>query len=113
MSDSAAKSLESVLSTWRPRLEERPVRKLLEGLTLYHDFPWQEEIKHGKTVFKNCKDLAKQITKGCPGGMTPALLLTTRDDVDEGHHRTDDSTYLVVVNSAIIWQRQRQARAQR
>ena len=30
--------------------------------------------------------------------MTPALLLTTRDDVEEGHLRTNDKTYLFVIN---------------
>ena len=49
-------------------------------------------------MFTNGKDLAGRIRDDCPEGMTPALLLTTQDDVEEGHLRTDDSTYLFVIH---------------
>ena len=99
MSESAPRTLDSVLSTWRPQLSKRTgARKLLAGLAVYYDFRWRVVIGHGKTTFTNGKDLAGRIRDDCPEGMTPALLLTTQDDVEEGHLRTDDSTYLFVIH---------------
>lgn len=99
MSESAPKTLDSVLSTWRPQLSRRTgAKKLLAGLDVYHDFPWNSVIGHGKTTFTNGMDLAQRIRDDCPEGMTPALLLTTRDDVEEGHLPTDDATRVFVIN---------------
>lgn len=99
MNETSTPTLNSVLTTWRPPLSRRTgARKLLAGLDVYYDFPWREVIGHGKTTFTYGKDLAERITEDCPEGMTPALLLTTRDDADEGHLRTSDGTYLFVIH---------------
>ena len=49
-------------------------------------------------MFLNGKDLAERIREDCPDAMTPFLLLTTRDDVEEGHLHTDDATYVFVIH---------------
>ena len=99
MSESNPRTLESVLSTWRPPLRRRiGARKLLARLDVYYDFRWSEVIGHGRTAFTNGKDLAERIRDDCPEGMTPALLLTTREDVEEGHLRTNDATYVFVIH---------------
>lgn len=99
MSEPSPRALDRVLSTWRPKLRSRTgARKLLAGLDVYYDFSWREVIGHGKTTFPNGKDLAERIRDDCPQGMTPGLLLTTRDDVEEGHLRTNDATYVFVIH---------------
>ena len=99
MSESAPTTLDSVLRTWQPQLSRRTgARKLLAGLDVYHDFPWNCVIGHGKTTFTNGMDLAERIRDDCPEGMTPALLLTTRDDVEEGYLPTDDATHVFVIH---------------
>lgn len=99
MSDNRHRTLEGVLSTWRPQLERRTgARKLLAGLDVYYDFSWRDVIGHGKTTFPNGKDLADRIKDACPKGMTAALLLTTRDDAEDGHLRTMDETFLFVIH---------------
>ena len=98
MNDFQIPTLEDVVSTWRPRLQKRiGGRKLLWGLTVYHDFSWQPVIGHPRTAFPNGKDLAWQIRRDCRDGMTPVLLLTTRDDVEEGVLETSDASYIFVV----------------
>ena len=54
MSDNQHRTLEGVLSTWRPQLERRTgARKLLAGLDVYFDFAWRDVIGHGKMTFVN------------------------------------------------------------
>lgn len=99
MSKTAPATLDNVLSSWQPQLSRGTgARKLLAGLEVYFDFAWKEVIGHGKMAFTNGKDLAERIRDDCPEGMTPVLLLTTRCDVEEGHLRTSDGTYLFVIH---------------
>ena len=99
MSETAPRTLDSILSTWQPQLSRGAgASKLLAGLDVYYDFAWRVVIGHGKMTFTNGKDLAERIKDDCPEGMTPALLLTTRDDVEEGQLRTTDGTYLFVIH---------------
>ena len=99
MSEHEPPTLDSILDTWEPRLRwRRGARKLLAGLEVYHDFSWRQVIGHPKTMFRNGKDLAERIRDDCPEGKTPLLLLTTRDDVEKGHLRTDDANYVFVIN---------------
>lgn len=91
-------TLESILDTWEPQLSwRRGAQTLLAGLDVYYDFPWNEEVGHGKAMFRNGKDLATRVREGCPDDMIPRLLLTTREEVEDGHLYTNDGNYVFVV----------------
>lgn len=69
--------------------------KRLDGIDVFHDFEWLDEFPDERTPFVNGQCLAKRVRDHCPQGKTPALLLTVRDDVDEG--ALDAGAYYVVV----------------
>ena len=98
MSEHEPPTLDSILDAWEPQMMwRRGARKLLAGLDVYHDFPWRKVIGHEKTMFRNGKDLAERVRDGCPDGMTPRLLLTTQDDVEDGRLYTNDANYVFVI----------------
>lgn len=70
---------------WDPPLQHRrgsPNRLL--GIDIYYDFEWFDVFPNARAQFKNGKSMAHLIRDGCPEGKTPALLLTVRDDANEG-----------------------------
>ena len=67
------------------------------GIEVYYDFTWTSEIGHNCSQFRNGKSLAQLAEGDCPEGKTPALLLTTCDDVEE-HPIETDTYYILVVN---------------
>lgn len=90
-------TLENIKANWRPRLHERTgAPTLLGGLYVYYDFDWHSVIGHNRAAFHKGKDLAQEVKDGCPSGKTACLLLTIRDDVEEGPLLTDDENYVVV-----------------
>lgn len=98
MNDLHLPTLAGVRDTWKPRLRKRTGgRTLLLGLDVYYDFRWRAVMSHGRTAFRYGKDLARRIRRDCPDGMTPILLLTTKDDVEEGVLETSDSNNIFVV----------------
>ena len=98
MSEYEPRTFDSILDTWEPRLKRRRgARKLMAGLDVYHDFPWSKVIGHKKTMFRNGKDLAERVREGCPDGKTPRLLLTEKDEVEDGLLYTNDSNYVVAI----------------
>jgi hypothetical protein len=83
---------------WDPPLRyRRGAPLLLRGIALFYDFPWRDYFIDNRTQFRNGKRLAEQVIKDCPNDLTPALLLTERDDVDEGALSTA-RYYVMVVN---------------
>lgn len=83
---------------WDPPLQERVgARERLCGICVFHDFRWTEVFPDERTQFKHGKDLARTVINECPDTHEPALLLTRRNDVDEGFQLTD-SHLLFVVN---------------
>ena len=91
-------TLDSILDTWQPQLSwRRGAQTLLAGLDLYYDFPWRDVVGHEKAMFRHGKDLAARVIDGCPDGMVPRLLLTTRDDVEDGRLYTPDANYVFVI----------------
>lgn len=98
MNEQDPPTLDSILDTWEPRLSWRRVAQtLLAGLDVYYDFPWCDVVGHGKAMFRNGKGLAARVKDGCPDGMNPRLLLTTRDDVEDGRLYTNDENYVFVI----------------
>ena len=83
---------------WDPPLQERVgARERLCGICVFHDFRWTEVFPDERTQFKHGMDLARTVINECPETHEPALLLTRRNDVDEGFQLTD-SHLLFVVN---------------
>jgi hypothetical protein len=64
---------------------------------VFYDFRWRDYFTDNRTQFRNGKRLAEQVIKDCPDDLRPALLLTERDDVEEGALSTE-RYYVMVVN---------------
>ncbi|MHB8394397.1 MAG: Shedu anti-phage system protein SduA domain-containing protein [Candidatus Dormibacteria bacterium] len=69
----------------------------LDGIDVYYDFDWHSFFNDERAQFRNGQCLAKRVRESCPEGKTPALLLTGRDDIDEGHRLTE-LHYVFVLN---------------
>jgi hypothetical protein len=83
---------------WKPPLRyRRGADQRLRGIALFYDFPWNRYFPDRRAQFVNGQSLADQVIKDCPTSLRPALLLTDRDDVEEGA-RTTDRFYVMVVN---------------
>lgn len=93
-----ATTLENILDEWHPRLRMRtgsPTR--LMGLRLFYDFNWRAVFRHNRATFRHGQDLAKTVMNGCPAGRIPCLLLTTKDDMEDGPLYTNDDNYVFVM----------------
>jgi hypothetical protein len=92
-----AVALEAELN-WDATLHyRRGAPQRLRGIDVFYDFPWKRHFGDRRVQFRNGQCLADQVIEDCPAKKGPALLLTDRDDVEEGAHETDD-TYVTVVN---------------
>ena len=92
------KTLQDILEEWHPRLRTRtgsPTR--LMGLRVCYDFNWRAVFGHNRAAFRHGQDLAKTVWSGCPAERTPCLLLTTKDDMEDGPLYTNDDHYLFVM----------------
>lgn len=69
----------------------------LAGIDVYHEFDWRDFFPDERAQFRNGQCLARRILRDCPEGKAPALLLTDRDDIEEGARQTA-SHYVVVLN---------------
>jgi len=78
--------------SYRPGAEQR-----LRGIDVFYDFVWSRYFRDRRAQFVHGQCLADQVLADCPEGKRPALLLTDRNDVDEGARETDGS-YVMVVN---------------
>jgi hypothetical protein len=71
-----------------------PARLL--GIDLYHDFRWLDYFTDHRAQFPNGLHLARFMVRNCPSTLTPALLLTNRDDIDEGPSVVSDHLVWIV-----------------
>jgi Domain of unknown function (DUF4263) len=69
----------------------------LAGIHVYYEFRWVEYMPDRRMQFRNGQCLAERVLDDCPEGKLPALLLTNRDEVEEGA-RVTASFYVVVLN---------------
>jgi hypothetical protein len=69
----------------------------LNGIKVFHDFPWTELFSDDRTQFRNGLSLARLVQEHCPENKRPALLLTRQSGVREGIHEHAQH-HLVVVN---------------
>ena len=98
MPDTKTETLQDILEEWRPRLRKRigsPTR--LMGLRVCYDFNWKAVFDHNRATFRHGQDLAKTVRNGCPPGKIPWLLLTTKDDMEDGPLYTHDDNYVFVM----------------
>lgn len=72
--------LGSLLESWPLELQFKDSGANLSRIRVYHDFTWNEYLKHGRVTFRGGKSLTQKIRDKCPTGKTPALLLTSRKD---------------------------------
>jgi hypothetical protein len=69
----------------------------LEGIDVFFDFDWDEVVGHPQTQFPFGQCLARRVREECPDDLTPALLLTDLDKVEEKPIE-GDGFYAVVIN---------------
>jgi hypothetical protein len=69
----------------------------LEGIDVFYDFEWHEFFRDGRVQFRNGKALAGQAYEACPDGKAAALLLTCREDAEEGSFESA-SLFVLVIN---------------
>lgn len=75
----------------------RGARQRLRRVDVFYDLDWGAYFPDRRVQFRGGQALADQVIEDCPEGKRPALLLTDRDDIEEGARLTEDS-YVVVVN---------------
>lgn len=71
----------------------------LDGLNIYHDFHWTDEIDHPAHTFINGKAIARRVRQECRTGhpnKEPALLLTTVENSCRCF--TTDDEFIAVIN---------------
>lgn len=85
------------LDSWDPPLKtRRGSPKRLNGVKIYYDFDWREIFPSRRRAFRGGQSLTRLVKDDCPDGLTPVLLLTIRDGVEEEAFETD-TEYVVVV----------------
>jgi Domain of unknown function (DUF4263) len=83
---------------WEPPLQyRRGGYTYLDHIDVFYDFNWEAVCGHDRGQFRNGRCLALLARQNCPEGKTPTLLLTARDDVQEGFRQTE-ARFFVVVN---------------
>jgi hypothetical protein len=86
---------------------DRPLRsrwgapQRLAGILVFYDFRWREIFPDERTHFRHGQKLAEGVQQRCPEGLTPALLLTRRTDVEQGLLTT--ATYFLYVLNIDEW----------
>jgi hypothetical protein len=83
---------------WPTQLRhKRGAPSRLGGIDVFYDFDWAEFFRDGRMQFRNGKCLAQQAFQDCPTEKTAALLLTSRNDVEEGSFESP-SLFVLVIN---------------
>src|SRR3954471_4092908 len=83
---------------WARQLRfRRGAHQRLRRIDVYYDLKWSTYFPDRRVQFRGGQALADQVMEDCPEGKRPALLLTDRDDVEEGARITRRS-YVVVIN---------------
>lgn len=84
--------------SWSEPLEERDGADVgLPGITVFHDFPWEELFPKLVADFPGSQELSAYVKRLCPDGQAPALLLTRRTDAQQGD-LPHEHYFIIVVN---------------
>jgi hypothetical protein len=86
-----------VVAWWSEPLSTFRAGDRLAGLRVYYDFSWSTIFGHTMRQFPHGQSLASLVKRDCPKHLTPVLLLTKRDQIDEPWVETDDGKLVVVV----------------
>jgi hypothetical protein len=97
MSSTRAEAMRADLGWKVPLRYRRGAEHRLRGIDVYYDFDWLDQFPDQRAQFRGGQCLADQAIEECPEGKRAALLLTDRDDEDEGAVVTDRA-YVLVVN---------------
>lgn len=81
----------------KPLQRRRGAPTNLLGIDVFYDFDWLKVVGHPQTQFQFGQCLARRVCKECPEGKIPALLLTDRDEFNQGAF-DGSGFYVVVVN---------------
>ena len=81
---------------WDKPLKRKHSSTRLSGLDVWYDFGWKTVFGHNVAAFPHGQSLTSAIRRRCPTGKTPCLLLTQKDDADQGTTQTD-SHYVHVI----------------
>jgi hypothetical protein len=81
----------------RPLYYRTGAERRMHGITVIHDFIWREVFPDERTQFKGCECLARLIIGHCPPNKKPAVLLTTKENVNQATIE-NDQYYLPVVH---------------
>jgi hypothetical protein len=81
----------------KPLRFRRGAQERLRSIEVYYDLDWNQHFPDRRAQFRGGKNLADLVTRECPEGKRPALLLTDRTDVPQGGRQTD-SHHIVVIN---------------
>lgn len=80
----------------RPLHHRKGAEERLCGIDVFYEFRWRDVFRDERTQFRNGKSLATFVKDRCPPGKTPALLLTLRDNVQQGLRHTERFAVFVV-----------------
>lgn len=84
--------------SWPVPLKEKDGADVgLPGVTVFHDFPWEELFPNLVAEFPGSRRLSRYVKRLCPEGQAPALLLTRRTDAQQGH-LPHEHYFIIVVN---------------
>ena len=61
------------------------------------DFEWEEYPGKDCVPIEGGQQLVEALLRWCPGNLEPILILSTRHDIEEGHH-SHDEMFVVAVN---------------
>lgn len=89
--------MQEALGWDKPLGYRRGARQRLRRIDVFYDLNWRKHFPDRRMQFRGGQSLADQVIEDCPEGKRPALLLTDRDDIEEGARVTPDS-YVVVIN---------------
>jgi hypothetical protein len=82
---------------WPEPVERFRGAKRLASLQVYFDFDWYRMFGHTMRQFPHGQSLASLVKRDCPKHLSPALLLTERDDIDAQWIETEDQQLVIVV----------------
>jgi hypothetical protein len=82
---------------WPESLQTFRGAERLAHLRVYFDFNWFGTFRHTMRQFPHGQSLASLVKRDCPSHLSPALLLTKRDDIDATWIETAANELVVVV----------------
>jgi len=74
----------------------------LNGISVFYDFNWEKVFGHKYGKFPGGLRLARLVTNKCPESKTPALILTSKENVAEASRETKTHYFVIVKISSYL-----------